>query len=117
MVFVTLPQPLNTENFCNASSLLKANCGRLAQLARALARQARGHWFESSIAHIISQGLTIIGRFVRSENCQVFVKLSSFNTLSKIFTVFLLCLGARYAFLSVIFNDLLTSFSLHIKNL
>ena len=25
--------------------------GRLAQLARALARQARGHWFESSIAH------------------------------------------------------------------
>ena len=26
--------------------------GRLAQLARALARQARGHWFESSIAHI-----------------------------------------------------------------
>ncbi len=28
--------------------------GRLAQLARALARQARGHWFESSIAHIIN---------------------------------------------------------------
>ena len=25
--------------------------GRLAQLARALARQARGHWFEPSIAH------------------------------------------------------------------
>ena len=25
--------------------------GRLAQLARALARQARGHWFKSSIAH------------------------------------------------------------------
>ena len=24
--------------------------GRLAQLVRALARQARGHWFESSIA-------------------------------------------------------------------
>jgi hypothetical protein len=28
------------------------NCvGRLAQLARALASHARGHWFESSIAH------------------------------------------------------------------
>ena len=27
--------------------------GRLAQLARALARQARGHWFESSIAHFV----------------------------------------------------------------
>ncbi len=26
--------------------------GRLAQLVRALARQARGHWFESSIAHL-----------------------------------------------------------------
>ncbi len=25
--------------------------GRLAQLVRALARQARGHWFEPSIAH------------------------------------------------------------------
>ena len=28
--------------------------GRLAQLVRALARQARGHWFESSIAHLFS---------------------------------------------------------------
>ena len=35
--------------------------GRLAQLARALARQARGHWFESSIAHIIKQGLMTFG--------------------------------------------------------
>ena len=32
--------------------------GRLAQLVRALARQARGHWFESSIAHSpVLQGL------------------------------------------------------------
>ena len=29
----------------------ESHVGRLAQLVRALARQARGHWFESSIAH------------------------------------------------------------------
>ncbi len=39
---------------------LEENHGRLAQLARALARQARGHWFESSIAHIIKQRLMTI---------------------------------------------------------
>ena len=27
------------------------NTGRLAQLVRVLARHARSHWFESSIAH------------------------------------------------------------------
>ncbi len=37
--------------------------GRLAQLARALARQARGHWFESSIAHHILQGFQAVDPF------------------------------------------------------
>ena len=38
---------------------LALEAGRLAQLVRALASHARGHWFESSIAHHegISRGL------------------------------------------------------------
>lgn len=35
----------------------KAEKGRLAQLVRALARQARGHKFESCIAHLCRRGL------------------------------------------------------------
>ena len=35
----------------NSNLEITVSGGRLAQLARALARQARGHWFESSIAH------------------------------------------------------------------
>ena len=45
----------------------RVQAGRLAQLARALARHARGHWFESSTAH--GQIYTIaktIGYFERS---------------------------------------------------
>ncbi len=52
---------------CCWKKIQKANYGRLAQLARALARQARGHWFKSSIAHIVKQGLMMSGRCVRCE--------------------------------------------------
>ena len=36
--------------------------GRLAQLARALARQARGHWFKSSIAHHLTSAREVTAR-------------------------------------------------------
>ena len=38
------------ENDCGSTTLSQV-CGRLAQLVRAPARHAGGHWFESSIAH------------------------------------------------------------------
>ncbi len=34
--------------------------GRLAQLARALARHARGHWFESSIAQLVTPARSLV---------------------------------------------------------
>ncbi len=53
--------------------------GRLAQLARALARQARGHWFESSIAHIVIQGVTakqeLLSTTILSHCSRIVVKL------------------------------------------
>ncbi len=51
----------NQDLFTN-KGLLKSGTsreGRLAQLVRALARQARGHWFESSIAHFSVKHLRI----------------------------------------------------------
>ena len=45
-------RPLNGHH--TATELAQQKQGRLAQLVRALARQARGHWFESSIAHFTS---------------------------------------------------------------
>ena len=35
-----------------ASAVPSSACGPLAQLARALASHARGHWFESSTVHL-----------------------------------------------------------------
>ena len=58
--------------------------GRLAQLARALARHARGHWFKSSIAHSIGAG-------VKTKTLSITVEDSSINT-----SLFLKISGGAY---------------------
>ena len=52
-------------------------CGPLAQLARALASHARGHWFESSTVHYSDQRicLILVIRRLRKERREKFRKI------------------------------------------